>query len=310
MSRRLLGTVVIVAALLAALVTSGLRGTEVAGDPAVAFVPGPPTIGACLTEPATGVGVETSQADQPVFNNYAIGSCSGNHHGEVVAVTAHAMVAPRAPTIFQPYEQWCGKAVETWLGSRNTVESFSADWTLASQAISRVAYLFAGPNRLQTAAGQQWVACIAVPQAARINGLQSGTTYPYAGSIRGGLDQLPAPPGLAMCELQQSGFENAPSADCTKDHRAEVIGFESLENPTGTPQASTADHSSCVAFAARATGMSDPTAGGRLSVDIEVDDVAQPGALAAAWCLITPSAATDRLFGVLLGLGDQPVPLR
>jgi hypothetical protein len=313
-SRRSLGALVIVVVLLAVFVVARTRDSGVAGLATALPIPGPPAAGQCLQQHLTGLGAETTQNNQPLFPTVAIGGCSGLHQGEVVAVVNHRLPLPAdALTAFTPYDQWCSTAVNTWTGDDSKgpmLDPFNQTWRLQYAAAGGVLSVLSGPDQRQQAAGQFWVACIAVPQ---LPDGSSNATGAYAGSIRGGFTRVPAPPGLAWCQGPQTLSSTATPVDCNSRHRAEVVGHKlrlaTPDHPLDTPAA---EQQSCLLFASRVTGMTDPTAGGRLVVTAQTQPV-DPADRAAApneLCLITSASPQQYLNGPLLGLGRQPLPLR
>lgn len=304
----MIGVVVIILMLLGALAVGSARSMPVAGQPEAVPVPGAPAVGTCLRQPVTGVNTVTSQGNQPIFNTVAIGDCTGVHYGEIVAVVNHRLPIPAdSPTVLDPYQKWCSPALDAWTGPRT--DPLEQNWVLEFQFIRQVSIVFAGPDQRQLASGQLWVACIAVPQ---VTGSTGGTSTPYEKSIRNGFTRQPAPPGLSTCSEQQSDtYATTQTIDCTRAHRAEVLGHKALNTDSGAPLTA-GEQRSCTQFAASVTGMADPTAGGRLTIKMQVAEPAdaQPGMWADAWCVISPTSITQYLYGPLLGLGNAPLPLR
>lgn len=240
----------------------------------------------------------------------SVGGCAGLHFGEVVAVVDHRLAVPiDAPSVLDPYQKWCSPALNDWTGL--VPDPFAPNWVLEIQADRQVSVVFTGPDQRQLASGQLWVACIAVPQVTDSHG---GTSTSYVGSIRNGFSHLPAPPGLSSCwEQMQPTYGASGSVECASGHRVEVLGHKSVTGAPGAGSSASNDQDgSCAQFARTVTGMADPTAGGRLTVQSQVSEPAdaQPGVMADAWCVMSPSVPTQYLFGPLLGLGNAPVPLR
>ena len=302
------GVAVIILVLLGAFAVGSARRMPVAGQPEAVPVPGAPAVGTCLRQPVTDIDSVTSQGNQPIFHSVAIGDCTGGHYGEVVAVLDHQLTIPAdAPTLLDPYQMWCSPILTAWAGLHP--DPFKPDWTLELEVTNRPSMVFTGPDRRQLASGQLWVACIAVPQ---VTGAHGGTSTTYEQSIRDGFTRLPAPPGLSSCwEQLSNSYATSQSVDCTTGHRAEVLGHKSLNTDSGAPLTA-GEQRSCAQFAAHVTGMADPTAGGRLTIDVQVAEPAdaQPGVMVDAWCVISPSSTTQYLYGPLLGLGKAPIPLR
>lgn len=297
--------------LIVAVTMSSTRSRQVAGQPQAVPVPGPPAVGTCLTQSVLGVNTVTSQANQPIFPSVALGGCAGLHYGEVVAVLDHRLAAPAdAPTVLDPYQKWCSPALTAWTGP--AADPFGPNWVLEHRARRQVAVVFTGPDQRQLASGQLWVACIAVPQ---VTDSHQGTSTPYEGFIRNGFSRLPAPPGLSSCSKQEHDtYATSGFVDCTSGHRVEILGYKFV-TPTSAGDGSAASNDqdgSCARFATAVTGMADPTVGGRLTVRAQVSEPAdaQPGVMANAWCVMSPTVPTQYLFGPLLGLSDAAVPLR
>lgn len=309
-SRRLTGAAVILLILVVVITMSVTRSREMAGQQQAVPVAGPPAVGACLGQSVSGVDTVTSQDNQPIFPSVAVGGCAGLHFGEVVAVIGRRLAVPTdALSALDTYQKWCSPALNNWTG--RAPDPFAPGWVLEIPAGRQVSVVFTGPDQRQLASGQQWVACIAVPQVTDSHG---GTSSSYVGSIRNGFSRLPAPPGLSSCwEQLQPTYGTSGSVDCAGGHRVEVLGHKFVTGTSGAGSSASDDQDgSCAQFARTVTGMADPTAGGRLTVQSQVSGPAdaQPGVMADAWCVMSPSVPTQYLFGPLLSVGNAPVPLR
>lgn len=172
-----------------------------------------------------------------------------------------------------PYQKWCTPALTAWTGP--AADPFDPNWVLETRSRRQVSVVFTGPDQRQLASGQLWVACVVVPQ---VTDSHQGTSAPYEGSVRNGFKHLPAPPGLSFCsEQEQDTYSTPVSVDCTSGHRAEILGYKAV-NPTAAGNGSAVSNDQevpCAQFATSVTGMADPTAGGRLTVRVQISEPAE-----------------------------------
>jgi hypothetical protein len=165
-----------------------------------------------------------------------------------------------------------------------------------------------GPSIWQYLAGQTWIACVLYPPAA-----------PYSGTVRGG-SAGPAADAFGSCRGRAEGAQQQ-GVSCGEAHSAETFGTASSAGADPDVLAE-----SCRGLVTTATGLTDPTAGGALVVDVVVggsfgttaqpdvpdngspiitDPIVADGGQAA--CVV--SVVGDRhLTHSLIGVGDGPLP--
>ncbi|GAA2011459.1 hypothetical protein JL107_07040 [Nakamurella flavida] len=293
--RRRLGLLVVaMSVLLAVIVPQATRA--VSGTAQAAVIPGAPAVGDCLLqrislrngyETTTGFTAPTAQ----------IAPCDGARFGEVVGLTP-ARGITRSERL-----QGCGASARDYLGAGDP-----ADATGPWMPSIRSGVVLAGPDDLQRAAGQDWVACV-VDLSPFGTDTDTGT---YDGTARGGYDGGRLPSAFALC---RSGRDVIDAADipCTQAHAVEVLA--STFDVPATAAATLGR--TCDALARRLTRMPDVTAGGRLEVVVNsgyvgADGTLYPGAdadghVSLAQCLIGV-VGPETLSGTVIGLGDAPVP--
>ncbi len=295
MDRRRSGSAILVIALFAAIVGSA-RTKQISGTPMSAPVPAPPTVGDCLLQPAPATVDELHAPSGPPTD---LGPCSGPRYGEVMAVLTDPDPAVRdhPAGLERVGTDLCAGTFQEFLGARNRrADGWQTGLMIGATVVE--------PSALQRAAGQNWLACLVQPFGA--------AAIRYTGSLRRVLTTEQYPPELARClrSLPQDSTFRAV-VPCTAPHPAEILGWR-LVDP-GTTAA--AIRASCRSYAARLTGMADPTAGGRLIVVAQID-MAMPAAAESngrhravgSVCAITATGGRQ-LTGPLLGLGDRPVPV-
>ena len=298
MDRRWSGGLVLLLVLVAAaIVPIAVTGRHVAGSPVAQYVPGPPVAGDCLTDP---IPSPSTDAAYPVL---AAAPCTGVRTGEVISSFTDLRTPVVAMHNGDPNQDACEIAVEAYLG--HTLGPSSGDWELPTMLSSFIEQ----PSALQIAAGQRWVACVLV-----LIGPDQGPV-PWSGSARSALAPGVTPPrGFATC-LKMSSLINYQRIDCAKAHTSEAFGLMSTAR-AGLTQKSL--NASCAAQVRIRTGMADPTAGGRMSIEAVTvhgaDGPPQAGLGSAtddsgfALCELVASAGRS-LHGPLLGLGAGTVPL-
>lgn len=304
-SRRWLGLLVLLMVVLGAAAATKVAHQQVAGTAHMAPVPGPPSVGDCLLEPIGGLGLPVTHAD------VMTGPCVGRRYGEVVSVIPAAQVQPLRQDVnggsaVDPNLDTCLSESVIFLGlgagpghpanldsPLNPINVFTY-WTPALITLSVDA---AGPSALQTSMGQRWLACIGyMPDISTL------TAMPYDRSARGTFTTGIPPAVYAVC-LQTADGSMLDIINCSSPHGAELFGLRFF-GAAATPRA--ALDATCTALIKKFTGMSDPSAGGRLTAGT----VAAAGTTPADSDKCMVSAPTGHhLTGPSMNLGDKPLPL-
>ena len=307
------GLLLVLVVAITALVIAQVAHPPLPGRATRGPVPGPPAVGDCLLDPD---GLSQGQTAEPAatYPWLRTGPCAGRRFGEVAAVLTDYDLAP-APVpskggvggdggdvrVSDPYRRPCWAAVNAWLGlpapgGVAVVDRWAPDPLLADVVLS-------GPSRVQRAAGQDWVACIAAGKdwAGARSGISSHETAAYDTTARGTFDPGPPLPMFASCYLHTQNSADWELVVCTTPHPVEVLESMVSDHPV-TDQ----DRRGCQAVARQLTAMPDPTAGGKLRT--VVDDARAPDGQHFLACLMVTVGAA-RLTGPLLGLRDGPVPV-
>lgn len=279
--RRAAGALILVVGLTVALVLPAVAGRRIAGTPGRPPIPAPPAVGDCLTEPpdfaASPLMLSVVLATAPVA------TCTDgprSSFGEVVMVTG-ASTPPEALDAFgyddcvAPMQEYLGWPPSRW-------------WPAGAAAL-----VLLGPDAEQVAVGQSWIAC------AMVTGPDG-----YSGSVRDGFG--PAADQYGDCDPTRR-FDQAPRP-CDEPHTEEVIGraVVGFDDLTGLEE-------SCADLVRRRTGLTDPTAGGRLAVRVApVDPNTVPPDVSAGGQTMTCGVRVvgdGTLTAALTGIGDRPLPL-
>ena len=323
--RRLVGLVVLVLAVVAALAGNG-RTKELAGTPEPGPIPGPPRVGDCVLEPFGWNGVDEASLN-PTYLSPAVGPCEAERHGEVVAILPDGLDyqptgGPGAggvpgpddqgvdyqPDPNEPYSR-CIEFVEAFYGTK--LDQPARPSRSAWAPSITVGLDIVGPSPMQIAAGQRWLACAAVGYA--FNG-----PAPYRGTLEGVMSSMQVPAELAAClvTVPQPDGGGGARGECTRPHDAEQ--FASVWS--GDQRLDPAElRATCVDLVATMTAMPDPTAAGRLELQVVESRVMSvqlsPGSdelidvLEYTYACLLVATGDRELAGPLLGLGSGPVPL-
>jgi len=295
MRERALGVALLITALLAALVFSGLNGRAVRGHPVEEHARAVPAVGNCLLTryQRTGVSVGDGPQRPPAAE---LGPCSGPRYGDVIQVN-------RSQT---PGSIYCGLAARGYLGApRDDMnDPMTGGWSLLAGPGSTV---MVGPDSRQLVAGQAWAACVLLPlnrvgtRTERFDGPQGGAWR------RGSAGTTP----FGICSDRIPGR----LIPCADPHLYERIAVRVQVRKNA--------QAGCVQKVRRETGMSDPTAHGELTIQLSAyrfdsasDEPAPIGRAEAdqnpdtstVECVIRPTNDARRLRGSLLAVGDGPVP--
>ena len=303
MDRRWAGVVLLVAAVAAAVVIGNLRSKQVAGSAAAAPLPDPPSVGVCLGQ-FSGFGYP---AEAPVV------PCDRPHFGEVAAVmpgalpevtSAGAYDDPNSPN------NACPRETNGYLGIAEDVSTSELAW----QQTAAVGAELIQPTELERKMGSAWVACAAAVGGADL------PLQPYDGTLRNAATTGRYPSVLATCPL--SAEQPTLNQNCDYPHEMESFGTITVQKTIDDLAAITG---TCTDLAQTRTGLTDPTADGRMTVAVLQNESAKsyvvevpssgadpttitPMQTITYYCVLRTTGA-HRLTGPLLGLHGGPVPL-
>ena len=313
-NRRWIGLMVLFVVILGVSATARVAHRQVAGTGQIGPIPGPPSIGDCLLEP---VG-RRSRAVQTEHAAVATGPGEGRRYGEVVSVISAAQVQPfrqdiNDGSVVDPNLDICENTTVLFLGlgagpghpANPAVPGHPINvFTYWSPVLLTSFFYAAGPSALQTSMGQRWLACISyVPDAT------TQTSVPYDRSARGTFTTGTPPTVYAAC-LETADAAMLSIINCSLPHAAEIFGYRFAEAATPRP----ALDATCTAMIKKFTGMSDPSAGGRLTAKtVAAGGSANPASIdatagGAISCLVTAPTG-HHLNGPLMNLGNKPLPL-
>jgi hypothetical protein len=307
MHRRLLGGIVFLVVLAAAIVAPNVSQRRVAGSAVPITVPGPPSRGDCVTSLADvngelqggGFGV----GDEIEVPAPGLGPCAGPIVGEVVSVQPNAGVPQRLPAPrYQELMSECGLSSIYYTGTvPPVVDGSSGAAAIVWAPAINFQFTYVGPSRLQRLVGQQWSACVIGAPFAR----------PYEGRLRDVLSRATLPSVFAHC-WRTAAMLDSEQVDCDEPHAVELLATTGLGS---TPLTATEVHRSCTVFAGRMMRTDDPTRGGALSYSIldfrDTEVAVPPSAEPLSDTYITCIATTRgglRLTGSLVGVGNGPLP--
>lgn len=295
--QRLTGLVLITIALIAVMSTSALRSRTVAGQ---AVVHPPPQVGDCWTGESTEQLFDNGEV--PVL---AAQPCNGSRLGEVVSVNN-----TRSYT-----QQDCTSPALTYLGlpasvvQLDVIDNRTATvWKTRSGLLA----LTFGPDPLQVAAGQLWSACVLVGAEPGEQGRM--TPRPFPGTVR----SLATTGGASFNRFAtcSNSLVSDPVVKCDQSHRYEIFLQAAVTGPSETDSLDL-----CTTELRSLTGMTDPTADGRLKVVLlpyrfdQRTEKVQPSTYQQARqeggvsCAMTPTATDQVLTGTLMALYDRPLPI-
>ncbi len=307
MDRRALGASVLIVAVLVALVLPTLGGRRIAGTASRLPVPAQPAVGECLLAPADDghsalnyLGVDVQAAP--------VGPCGQPSFGEIVSVTDDVRSFPSTMAYndnTRPQPDVCDADARVYLGW-DRAASLGADSPMPADTEGALArwhpvltgsLVLVGPDLSQFLAGQRWIACAVQPRQA-----------PYWGSIRRGTVSAAAANAFGSCRAHTGTADERPLS-CALPHDSEIFG----RTPAGG--SATALLSSCRVLIIAATGLTDPSAGGKLAATVELDKPigSQSGSGEAGSALATCVLRTkgnQLLGGGLTGIGNGPLPWR
>lgn len=308
MRRRWLGGLVLVIALLAAVtVPVVVDGRRVVGHAQAQRFPDAPAAGTCLLD--AGPAGQARPQSLPL-DGLTFGSCDGPIRGQVVGVldAPQELVGSRRDPCFRAAATAAGLQ---YVGRRPTLpeapRTDNVSWApFLGFTITRIE-----PGEQARRGGQHWIACLAAPHAGGV----------YTGRLDGVYTaERSLPAAFATCWAAQTGGtagavsgvdldSTATLLPCDAPHGAELLAVARVGDRSLTSREEM--RAGCAAMAAAMLRMSDPTAGGQLSVVL--DPVSSDGASRPTdpWTLNCFVVATgDRqLTDSVVGWGERPLPL-
>jgi Septum formation len=315
MDRRLVGALLVVAVLSAAIVLPLVSGRRVAGTALPIDLPDPPRVGDCLLNPLPASdnqdltdGTTVDLAGYPAGRQNAVtavaafGPCDGPVSGEVVQVV-NAGGDPLARRVAAAAsDEGCRSATAEYTGLLAVIRQFTNPLGPAAAVrwdpTVNVRHVWVQPEAVQRAAGRTWLACAVTP----------ARPVRYLGLVSGAFTGHSLPDQFGVCWLQTDVSAAATFVDCSEPHRSELVSIGSV---SGRSNVAARDVStSCERLASRIVGRADPTAGGALTVGVdpeELRDYLATGRTVDVTCFLT-AGGDRRLVGTLVGLGDRPVP--
>ena len=251
---------VVALAVLAAAALPALGGRMLTGTGSIAPVAGPPTIGTCVTMDRNDlIEIRRTAAGVTQIPSMEQIPCGVAHDGEVTAVfdepgvfTSADYFAPTAPEF-----SVCAVPTALYLDfidpgkqPAHPVARFGAWSPVGLGAPQGV-----GPDIRQRRAGQHWRACVLQPPGARR----------YEGSARNAFRGGALPDRFTVCALRLFPLWQGP-VGCGDRHTAQIFGSAGFD-----PAGRAALDRSCRALVAAVTGRADPTAGGALRVQAQIE---------------------------------------
>jgi hypothetical protein len=306
MDRRQWGVVMLVTVLLLALLVPVIGGRRMPGVAARVPIPGPPQVGDCLTTEVGSGRSALAYAQTTVFAP-SLGPCGEHNYGEVVFLASDSSSFPASVVnrMSNPEPLACESSAAGYLGwptdspqpadpAPGSVDRMLGNWRPAATA----AVALIGPDLAQYLVGQDWIACVVLPQVA-----------PYAGSGRGGLAGGSAD-AFGVCVVD-GGMPVQQAVPCSDAHRSEIFATIAAQDQTRA-----VDLESCFRLVQRLTDMADPTAGGALQIEVATDrsvvamthTVQAPAVAARAGRCVVTALGERRLGASLVGIGDRPLP--
>jgi len=299
--RRLVGVLLLAAAVLAVVVVAGLAPRRVAGVPQAVWAPGPPAVGDCVPEPVNPASWGVFPYHYPQLRFEA---CDGFRFGEVVAVLADPAEPPATTasatsgSVGDPNAETCLEEGSSYVGSDTLFRYWSPRVYAFSVPVS--------PSPLQRSVGQHWLAC-----AAFIPADQAQTAVErYDGSLRNALSTGNEREVLGFCG-SGSDWTTGYVSTCGSPHDFQVLASGIVG---GGDVSRTELQRTCVQVAKRLTALPDVTAAGALAVKLQsIDNTGasfDSGGVhveATIGCGIR-AVGSRQLVGSLVALGDLPIP--
>jgi hypothetical protein len=301
MGRRGTGLVVLLLALAVAVIIPNLTPKHIAGVARVTPPPPPPAVGDCALETFdTGSQMSSTPAGgRPIYSHPSTGSCRGTVYAQVSMLITNPtlLVKPDGTGRDPNYDRCPGNGDHEDLPAGSDAGTAYGHWNVSLLAGT----FLIGPTPRQAAAGQHWAACVIA-----LNQDQTSQARGFAEPISHWRQSRQLAEAVGQCMLATS---SGGGTDCSVTHAVEDFGYA-----TGpfTPDLAT----SCRKLVDDLTGMADPTAGGRLTVEVLSYDIngAQVTTTAQRTQKDTNQVCTVNgggrsfLKGTLLALDGRPVP--
>ncbi len=299
MSGRPAGLITVFAAVVALVVVTALTRPGLAGDAVAVPPPGPPATGDCVTDSFGDSTAASGFSPHLVYRQIPIERCTGARYAEVAAVIAVPAAAPEVSPPDDPYDPTSGV-----VGDDPNLDSCAASvsrytelppygsvqtggWT---ESVGDVSPVLLRPSARQEAAGQHWLACVVSPD-------EGPASFEY--SLKDVYSSaFPAADSIGTC-FSGGASRSAVTVWCGDIHGGELFGYRNDLDPADGLERS------CRELVIRDTGLTDPTAGGALSVQVVTDEQAL-----TTYCQLIVVNPSSTLMHSLRHLGNRPVPLR
>ena len=320
MDRRLAGALLVVAVLVAAIVTPARSGLRMAGTAALIQLPGDPRVGDCLLGPAAEMRawpVQDGRAGSPPASSSprwslpkvpqdpfapAFAPCDGTAvAGEVVAIVSAAVDPQTRRARAQPSGLDCRSAGLKYAGLVPEAGGFAppdqprddpVSWRFSINLRSD----WVLPSTMLQAAGRTWAACVVAPPDGGL----------YRGRIADAYSSGRLPDEFGTCWDVQVVSAAIRPVDCGESHMAELISAGWVPVRAATSMADI--KSSCVRLAADVLDRGDPTAAGALDIKTSPASIDRLDEEASVSVLCFVGSADRSLAGTLGGRGERAIP--
>lgn len=305
MDRRLLGVVMLVAAVIAVMAIPSLTGRRISGSAVAAALAGPPQVGQCLApyRPASWAAPSPTGSSLPQVpaDTVRFGPCFGVIGGEIVAVWPSAndpgfgAQAPRRNPCYPSTAAFAGLQTS---GRSTDFPGAPAGGPVRWRPTIGFDALQVIPGDRERRGGQDWLACLAVPAG------HAG----YVGTLRNAFTSGTMPLQFGSCWAGADLDQLPDAVRCDEPHPAELLARGRVLYREATIEEVT---QSCAELAGRILQTADPTRDGALKVvaDLLNQDAANPTHPPPAVACFVTTAGPQQLSGTLIGLADRPVPL-
>lgn len=310
MNPRLIGALLVLAAIAATISVPAVLGRRTAGTAVMVELPRDPRVGDCVVtlpaeffaEPAdapTATSLASTDSVGPL--GLSFGSCDeGPVAGEVVALTS-AVTDRTTGQLQAPTGLDCRAAALSYAGlvpvdGRFMLPNPPPNDPVAWNFSINVRSSWVLPSPLLQAQQRNWAACLVAPR----------DNAQYTGRILSAFNGGVLPDEFGTCWNSRSVSASVERVDCRAPHLAELVSAGFVVDRSTI----TADdlRASCERLAARVVGRTDPTAGARLVVKTSPETLGtnQESRSVSVLCyLVTPGRPLD---ATLVGLRDQPLP--
>lgn len=301
MDQRRWGIVLIAVVLLGLFVTSNLRDRTIDGVAVAEPVPGPPQIGDCVTaafDPQPPEFVAPEGIGQVRLTAPETAPCTDSRYGEVIRIYSNKMPAAVVSDL-EGQRDDCFRSGYEFVGvPLANLDTAELRWYPTVQ----VGATLIGPGDRQSAAGQQWMACVVHPREGE--GQDS-----YKSTLRDAVSTGVGRDRLGLCTAGPSPISEPSS--CRAPHVGQIIA-NGISGRAEHPRHQIME--SCERLMIELTG-SHLTADESLRLRIEVIDpetgveptenLVRPES--GLMCLVE-TIGDRQLTGGLIGLGDRPIP--